>query len=250
MQAPTTEGGIAGHDPQMRSCPACGAENAGSATFCWQCYRAFEAPAARTGGWPRQPAHWPAAPTSPGPFAPPPQPQSRFGLLGAIVTVTLGVVATVAFVALRQPAAGLPDSFGGLQRVSNAQTDAASESFRALAESDGMRADIAFYGGTGEPAAAVMWADAENTADVTEEAFDMFVEGFAEGLGAGTIGTRQTTEVVGGVTYRCATVSSSVTAGACMWTGGDIVWVVMDVRPGDGLPEAQDLAVAAHDAVT
>jgi hypothetical protein len=249
MQAPTTEGGIAGHDPQMHPCPACGADNADTATFCWKCYRAFEAPAARAAGWPQEPAHWPAAPTSPGPFAPAPRPKSRFGLLGAIVTVTLGVVATVAFVALRQPAPGLPDSFGGLQRVSSAQTDAASESFRALAESDGLRADMAFYGGAGEPAAAVMWVDAENTAGGTQEAFDMFVDGFAEGLGAGTVGTSQTTEVVGTVTYRCATVSSSVSAGACMWTDDDIVWVVMDVRPGDGLPEAQDLAVEAHDAV-
>ena len=33
-----------------------------------------------------------------------------------------------------------------------------------------------------------------------------------------------------------------------MWADGDIVWVLMDVRPSDRLNDARNLAVAARDA--
>lgn len=249
MQAPiATEGGFDGRDPQVRPCPGCGAENPPTSTFCWRCYRAFELGVVTAGRTPG-PSNWPAAPVPPGPFAKEQRP--RLGLLGSIVAVTLGVVAVIAFMALREPGASFPDSFAGLERASDAQSEAAAESFRTASDAQGLDADMAFFAEAGVPVAALAWIrGVDQGSGGATEAFDTFTEGFTSGYNGSVVTTERAEHSTDGITYVCAPVVGPVTAGVCMWEDEDLFWVLMDVRPGTTVQDTRALSVSAHSATT
>jgi hypothetical protein len=243
MQAPTrTDGGTAGSDPQVRPCPGCGADNPPSASFCWQCYRAFSPPAPPSPTWPPAPAGSVDAGRTSGP---------RFAPLGAIVAVALGVVASIALVALREPEIAFPASIAGLERVVGPQTDAAAASFRTASQANGFEADMAFYGSAAAaPEVSVMWVrGAEESLGGPAAAFDSFTEGLTSGYGGSVVAAERIERTVEGVTYVCSPVVGSVTAGLCMWQDGDVLWMLMDVRPGVTVGGAKDLSIAAHAAM-
>jgi hypothetical protein len=241
MQAPTTtDGGPDGRDPRARSCATCGAENTPSASFCWRCYRPLEHP----------PAGWPAPPTATS--TDPRGRTSNLGRMGSIAAVAVGVIgvmAAAAFVILRQSGPTFPEAISGLERVSNTQTDAASGSFRAASEADGLDADMAFYGSGSVPEAALMWIrGADGTVGGPSEAFDTLAQGFTSGYNGTLEMSGRTDQAIAGITYVCAPITGALGAGICMWEEDDVFWVLLDVRPGSRIGETNDLAVAARDA--
>ena len=174
---------------------------------------------------------------------------SRLGLLGAIVAVTIGVVAGIVFVTLREPGVSFPETFAGLQRASDARSGAAAESFRTASEAQGLEADMAFFTEGGTPVAALAWIrGTERTSGGAAEAFDGFAEGFTSGYNGTVVTTERAERTVGGITYVCAPIVGPVSAGICLWEDGDVFWVLMDVRPGTTVGEARTLSVTAHDA--
>ena len=246
MQAPTTtEGGIGGHDPRVRSCASCGAENVLPATFCWRCFRVFETSGAPAAPWPSRPDLLP--PRAVGNAT---RVRSRsVGQLAVVVAVTLGVVATIAYLSLRASEVSFPTSFGGLDRIEGTQTDLAADVFRASSEAAGMDADMAFYGSGADPVAALMWIrGAERTPGGPDEVFDAFADGFASGNNGTVVTGERDVQVVEGVTYVCAPVAGALPAAICLWEQDEVFWVLLDVRPGEGLSATRDLAVAARDA--
>ena len=54
--------------------------------------------------------------------------------------------------------------------------------------------------------------------------------------------------MIGGITYECAPVVGTPPGGVCMWEQDDVFWIVFELS-GARMGAAQDLAVAAHDAV-
>lgn len=248
MQAPTTnDGGIAGRDPQERTCPGCAAENPFSASFCWRCYRTFEPVGASGVAWPSPPSRWPSGPSAQPATTDATRP--RRGLLAGVVSITLGVVAVIAFVSLREPRVSFPRSLSGLERISTPQTDAAVDSLRAATEADGLDADMAFYGAGAVPEAALMWVrGAQGAPGGSSEVFETLADGFASGYGGALVTSGHTERTTGGVTYLCAPVAGSPGAGICIWEDDDVFWILLDVRSGARIDETGDLAVAAHDA--
>jgi hypothetical protein len=162
--------------------------------------------------------------------------------------VTVGVVASVAFVALRQSSPSFPETFSGLERVGGQQTDTASQAFRSMADAQGLSADMAFYASSGVPAVALMWVDAGGQG-ASDAAFESFIDGFTTGFAGGSVTGDSVVESVDGVTYRCAPVSGQVDAGVCLWDEGDIVWVLVDARTTTTLDASKELARSVHEAV-
>ncbi len=249
MQAPTTEGGLAGKDPRGSTCPNCGAENPVAAQFCWRCYRPFAQPEPQASQAGPQPAHWPPPPIQPNPFTVPEPPRSRIGALVAIAAVTVAVIGAVVLVVMREPAIETPEAFGELTKIASGPTDAAIDQFHAMAEDRGLDADMAFYADGATPRAALIWIR-DASVPSTDAAFDAFAAGFTEGFGAGGLDTsHKKTETVGETLYVCAPVTGQVRGSLCMWEDGEeVFWILFDVQPGARLVETQTLAVSAHDA--
>ena len=240
MQAPTTtDGGPSGSDPRARACAACGAENSPSASFCWRCYRPLEHP----------PTGWPAPPTAISTDSR--GRTSNLGRMASIAAVAVGVIAAAAFVVLRQSGPSFPQAISGLERVSNAQTDAAAGSFRAASEADGLDADMAFYGSGSVPEAVHMWIrGADGSVVGPSEAFDALAQGFTSGYNGTLEMSGRTDHAIQGITYVCAPITGALGAGICMWEEDDVFWVLLDVRPGSRIGETNDLAVAARNAAS
>jgi len=245
MQAPTRpDRGSAGPDPQASTCTGCGAENASSSSFCWRCFRAFEALAAPAATVPsRREAAEPGllgerASTRP----------SSLRWLTAIV-VSLAAIAAVSYLSLRgSGTTSFPDSFAGLARIESAQTDLAAQVFRSSSETEGMDADMAFYGSEVDPVAALMWIrGAEAAPGGPDDAFEAFAAGFASGNNGSVATSLRVERTVDGIRYVCAPVTGALPAGLCMWEEDDVFWVLLDVRPG-GVSGVEELAVAARNA--
>lgn len=247
MQAPmTNQGALDGPD----QCPACGAENPPTSTFCWRCYRAFEA-RAQAPGRPPGSAAWPPAPVPTTPLGHTGRTRPRLGSLGSVIAVTIGVAAAIAFATLRSPGVAFPDALGGLERASDARSVAASDSFRAAADSQDLDADMAFYADGGVPVAALAWIrGVEDTPGGAGDVFDTFTEDFTSGYNGSVVTSPSAERSIDGTTYVCAPVVGPVAAGICMWRDGDVFWVLMDVRPGTSIEETRTLSAAAHAAAT
>jgi hypothetical protein len=164
------------------------------------------------------------------------------GVLSIVIAISAGV-----FVVRNQaPNASLPDSFGGLSRIRNAQIDQGVELFRSMAETEGVSADMGVYG-VGAPSAALVWVT--GVVAPSGDDFAEFADGFNTGLGTGSLDqSRRTSAVVGGVTYECAPVVGTPPGSVCMWEQDDVFWIVFELS-GATMGAAQDLAVAAHDVV-
>jgi hypothetical protein len=136
-----------------------------------------------------------------------------------------------------------------MERASDARSQAASDSFRAAAESQRLDADMAFYADGGVPVAALAWIQrAEDTPGGPGDVFDTFTEGFTSGYNGSVVTSQGGERTVDGMTYVCAPVVGPVTAGICMWQDEDVFWVLMDVRPGTSIEETLTLSAAAHAA--
>lgn len=247
MQAPATPNGPPAPEPDDRACAGCGAANGAAAAFCWQCYRPFVAAGATpsgAGARPASPPAWTPSPTT-APF--PAQPRSG-GLrpVAAVVLGTLAVIGAAWFLFFRDSSVAMPESFAGMPRIDNAQTQLVVDTFRAELESTGIDGDIVVYG-NGAPSAALIWLR-DASVPGTDAAFDEFAAGFNEGVGAsGSLGTKRA-ETVGGVTFVCAPVVGSTPGTICMWQEQEVFWLLFDFS-GGSFAAGRDLAVVAHDAV-
>jgi len=159
------------------------------------------------------------------------------------------VVAAVAFLGLRPDPVSFPESFAGLTRATDGQSEAAAASFRTASDADGLDADMAFYAEGVAPVAALAWIrEPEQAPGGVDEVFDTFADGFTGGYGGTVVASERLERTMDGVEYVCAPVGGAVAAGLCMWRAGDVVWVLVDVRPGTTVVETKSLAVTAHDA--
>lgn len=257
MQAPTTPNGPAAQEPDQRTCPICGAANGLTAAFCWQCYRPFGAHVAPPGlaGAPSASPRRPDAPlSSTTGWAPGPSgfetPRGRNGVsrVAAIVLLTVGLICGAYWFVSRPAAVTIPESFGGLSRVENEQTELVAEAFRSEVEGTGIEGDLALYG-DGLPTTALIWVR-DASVPTTDAAFDAFASGFDSGIGqdASLDRSRRTTETVDGVTYVCAPVVGITPGTICMWQEDSVFWLLFEFS-GEGQQAARSLAVVAHDAV-
>lgn len=246
MQAPTTpNGAAAAREPAERSCPSCGVANGPQAAFCWQCFRPFAAgrsgaydPNAATGSRGAVPGTQSVSP-------PLPQRRSASARIGAAVIALAVVAGAGLFFLNRGSAAALPASFGGMTQVEGPEVDQAVELFHEQVDAQGYQADIALYGSSGVPSAALFWA-VDGSGPSMDQAFDEFTEGFSAGLAsAGVSGVTTSSETVGGVRYLCASMGTTST-GMCMWTEDEVFWVLIELTPSVQGP--LELAVTAHDA--
>jgi hypothetical protein len=234
VQAPTTPGGPPAQEPDERTCPGCGAANGLTAAFCWQCYRPF---GAHTPGLAGRPSGSPARDRTGG-----------VGRIAAIVLLTVGVIGGAYWFLSRPDAVAVPASFGGLDRIEDAQAEIVTETFRSQVEDAGIEGDLALYG-DGLPTAALIWIR-DASVPTTDAAFDAFATGFDTGIGrdASLDGSRRSTETVEGVTYVCAPVLGVAPGTICMWQHDAVFWLLFEFS-GRGQQAARSLAVVAHDAV-
>lgn len=260
MQAPTTPDGPPAHTPDERTCSSCGAANGLTAAFCWQCYRPFGGYAAPPGlaGRPSSPVR-PDGPyagslRSPTPSSPSAEPfpapdRTRgIGRIAAIVLITVGLIGGAYWFSSRPEAVAIPESFGGLNRVEDAQTEIVAEMFRSQVDETGIDGDLALYG-EGLPTAALIWIR-DASVPTTDAAFDAFAAGFDAGIGqdASLDRSRRSNATVAGVTYVCAPVLGAAPGTICMWQDDAVFWLLFEFS-GEGHDAARSLAVAAHDAV-
>lgn len=254
MQAPTTPGEPSARKPSEPTCPGCGASNGTAAAFCWQCYRPFPGRATmppppglagRAYGSDHPGPAW--APVLAEPFPSPARSRNLGGTISAIV-VTLAVITGVIFFATRDDAVSLPASFAGLQQVQDEQVQVVVNQFRATADTQGVDGDMALYGNSGFPTAALVWIR-DASVPSSDEAFTIFSDGFNTGLPGGLNPALKSSESVNGVDYVCASVASVPPAAMCLWQVDDVFWLLFDLAGAGRVQAAQDLAVAAHDAV-
>jgi hypothetical protein len=179
------------------------------------------------------------------PFAPPKPGRSLAGIVGVLVFVV--AIAAGVFVFMNKAAGPtFPQSMGGLTKIDDPAMEQTLDMFRAMAESQGVTADMGIYGAGGVPSAALIWVTGADAPD--EQDFAEFAEGFNTGLGTGTLDeTRRTSEVVDGVTFECAPVVGQPPGSVCLWQEDGVFWMVFELS-GANLGSAQDLAVAAHQA--
>lgn len=263
MQAPPTSGEPA-QDRRVLVCPACRALNADGGTFCWQCFRPFngaEAVKAAEAAWAAEviPPPPPAlavrgVPWTERPIGQPvsaPARRSLHATVGAILLVAAVGAGVFAFLN-RGPDVALPESFGGLFRMHDAQIDALLEEFRAEAARQGVDADMALYGSAGLPSAGLIWVK-DLAAPSTDEAFDAFATGFNQELGVGSLDrSRTSTSSIDGVSFLCAPVDASgQPANLCVWEDGDgVFWILLDLSGAARLSGTERLAVSAHGATS
>jgi len=254
MQAPTTPNEPPAQEPDQRVCPGCGAGNGLTAAFCWRCYRPFGAQAPGIDATVQTPGGWvrPGVPPAPHGWAQSPSllqaetPRRNLGTMLGVILVTVAVVGGVVFFLGRNDAVAVPESFGGMPQIDDAQTQLAVEAFRAQVETTGIEGDMVIYG-NGVPSAALIWIR-DASVPTTDAAFDEFAAGFNQGIGGnGSLG-KQTDETVAGVTFVCAPVVGVTPGTICMWQDEDVFWLMFDFS-GDGFGARRDLAVVAHDAV-
>jgi hypothetical protein len=259
MQAPTTPNGPPAQEPDERTCANCGAANGLTAAFCWRCYRPFGAHAAPPGlaGSPRHTPHRPDAGglVSPTGWAPAPtgfdSPRATGGVsrVAAIVLLTVAVIGGAYWFVSRPDAVRVPESFGGLSRIENTQTEFVADAFRSEVEGTGIEGDLALYG-EGLPTTALIWVR-DASVPTTDAAFDAFASGFDAGIGgqdASLDRSRRTTETVDGVTYVCAPVTGVTPGTICMWQEDSVFWLLFEFS-GQGQQAARSLALVAADAV-
>jgi hypothetical protein len=264
MQAPPTSGEPA-QDRRVLVCPDCRALNAGGGTFCWQCFRPFngadavKAEAAWAAGAvpPRPPPPALAVrgvPWTERPVGPPVSAPARRSLHATVGAILLAVAVGAGVFAFlnRGPDVALPESFGGLSRMQDAQIDALLEEFRAEAARQGVDADMALYGSAGLPSAGLIWVK-DLAAPSTDEAFDAFATGFNQELGVGSLDrSRTSTSSTDGISFLCAPVDASgQPANLCVWEDGDgVFWILLDLSGTARLSGTEQLAVSAHNATS
>jgi hypothetical protein len=166
-----------------------------------------------------------------------------------VVLVTLAAIGIAVWWVSREGAVALPERFGGMTKMENAQTELVVDAFHHQLDSMGVKGDIAMYG-AGLPTAALVWIR-DAAAPTTDAAFDQFATGFDSGIGgAGSLdGSRKTVETHDGVTYVCAPLVSDVSGTICMWQDRDAFWLLFDFS-GSTFEAGKALAQGARDAAS
>lgn len=238
MQAPTTPSGSPARQPGDRTCPNCGAPNGVTAAFCWQCYQpfgAYQAPPGVVGSPPDRGPWTPGVPSAPAWTRTPIDTAARprgAGRIAALVLITLVAIGIATSWVAGNGSVTLPDGFGGLARMDNAQTDRVVDVFQQRLDTMGVEGDIAMYG-AGIPTTALIWIrDASRRS--TESAFDGFATGFDSGIGAaGSLDrSRKTVETLDGITYVCAPLATDVSGTICLWQDQEVFWLLFDFSGG------------------
>jgi hypothetical protein len=166
--------------------------------------------------------------------------------MAVVVVGTLVTIAAAWFLFFRDGEVAMPEAFGGMPRIDDAQTQLVVDTFRGELEGTGIDGDIVLYG-NGIPSAALIWIR-DASVPTTDAAFDEFAAGFDAGVGSsGSLGKKKT-QTAGGVTYVCAPVLGATPGTICMWQEQEVFWLLFDFS-GDAFGAGQDLAVVAHDAV-
>ena len=252
MQAPTTPSGSPARQPGDRTCPNCGAPNGVTAAFCWQCYQPFGAYQSPPGVAGSPPDRGPWTPGVP----PPAWTRTRIdtaarprgvGRIVAVVLVTLVAIGIATSWLSRNGSATLPDGFGGLAKMDNAQTDSVADAFQERLDAMGVEGDIAVYG-AGIPTTALIWIR-DPSQQATESAFDEFATGFDSGMGtAGSLDrSRKSVETLDGIMYVCAPLVTEVSGTICLWQDQEVFWLLFDFS-GESFEAGRALAAGAHDA--
>jgi hypothetical protein len=224
-----------------QACPACGAENALDASYCWKCFASFPPAQPATGrpGW--------------GPIAVPAQPAPPAGVKrsgGAKRIAAVAVVVVVALVvsgAVRsrlRPDYHVPEAVGPMQRVHTSGTDEFERRMTAEGAKNNVDVEAAAYGSGVDPQVFLVLANGRSEED-TDDLFREFLSG-AEASGAVVDRVQQTTGVYREAEWRCVPVrSSGVTASACMWHEDASVGITLDLAPNG---EASGALFEAYDA--
>ena len=182
-----------------RACPSCGAQNAATAEYCWQCFARFDAPPASTAPITPSRGSSLAAAIGTGPGAGTPsaviaepatmtkwQPQhSTTGdrVAGwAVKGLVMVLAALVAFFAFRWLTGGLelPDQVAGQARMEGELVEGFQDLMDSLTGVFDVEVDMAIYG-PGFPVYLLMAAEVPEGQDVTG-----FYEGFVTGAGTST----------------------------------------------------------------
>lgn len=166
----------------------------------------------------------------------------------AVISVTVAVVATAVFLLTGNDDVRLPEAFGGLQHVEDRQVELAIDQFRRAVEAQDVDGDLGLYGEGGIPTAALVWVR-DASVPSTDEAFTAFSDGFNTGLPGGLDPAHTSSGSVDGVEYVCASLASVPPAAMCLWRADGVFWMLFDLDGAGRVRAAQDLAVAAHDAV-
>jgi hypothetical protein len=167
----------------------------------------------------------------------------------AVALVTVLAVGCAYWWMSRDGSVALPEAFGGLDMVENAQTDIVVDTFHRQLDSMGVEGDIAMYG-AGIPTAALMWIR-DASVPGTDAAFDELATGFQSGIGtAGSMdGSRKSIDTVDGITYVCAPLVGDVSGTICLWQEREVFWLLLDFSRAS-FDAGRGLALGAHDAVS
>jgi hypothetical protein len=165
------------------------------------------------------------------------------------VLVTLVAIGVAVWWVSREGSVALPERFGGMTKMENAQTELVVNAFHHQLDTMGIEGDIAMYGAA-LPTAGLVWIR-DAAAPTTDAAFDQFATGFDSGIGAaGSLdGSRRTVETHDGVTYVCAPLVSDVSGTICMWQDRDVFWLLFDFS-GSSFEAGKELARGAQAAAS
>jgi hypothetical protein len=225
-----------------QACPACGADNALDASFCWKCFQSF-APAQPAGARPGMALVGAAVPP-----APPAASTSRAGGPKRIVAVVVGIVVALAVSgAVRswlRPDYHVPEAIGAMPRVHTSGTDEFERRMTASGAQNNVDVEAAAYGSGVDPQIFLVLANGRSVED-TDQLFREFLSG-AESSGATVDRAHQTTGVYRDAEWRCVPVrASAVTASACMWHEDVSVGITLDLAPNG---DASGALFGAYDA--
>lgn len=227
-----------------RACPSCGAQNAVSAEYCWQCFARF---AGAPSGTPEPPSRRGAltAALGTGPSAGTPsavlsepatmtrwQPQhSTDRMAGLAVKVLVGLLAAlVGFLGYRWLTRGfdLPDEVGGQPRMEGRLVEEFEDLVDSLVGVLDVEVHMGIYG-SGVPVYMLMAAEVPDGQDV-----GMFYEGFVTGAGTST-GPADPNTVT------CVEMPGGTGGAQCSWVVEETVLLLQGFTSTD-----DDLAVVAE----
>jgi hypothetical protein len=255
---------------EKRACPACRAENAAGAEFCWQCFaRLVDVPPPPAGSVARpEGLRHPViggsavlgrnggtgAPTTLGPRPIPgalEEPSASSSRTSLVIRIGLGVVGAVLGYLLVGALLGggveIPDSLGGLPRQTNDTARDFEEEMRSEGERWDLDVEAATYGRSSFPESMLILVEGR-ALDSTDQLYDALIQGM--GQAGATIDTADTVSGTHeGAAYRCVPVrGAGVDGSACIWHADDHVGIVLDLANGSG--GAETLVAEAHTAVT
>ena len=211
-----------------RACAACGAANRTDIDTCWQCFAPL--------GAAMPPAPSMPAPGAPAPFgtpAPTPPVASRGGGgASTAVRIVVGLLAAfLGYIGMQQLLGGsgveLPETVAGATRLHDGMAAQFEDEMAAEVSTYGVDAEAGAFGNGGVPEFLLVVVNG-STPETTDEMFDAFVEGMAQG--GASVDTARRTGELDGASYRCVGAKAAgAGVGVCMWRADDHVGIVLDL---------------------